>query len=79
MKFPFVKILIQMLRLCYLWRNTQRKFADTTGTVLSAGSLEMLKHNYIFSNKIYGNNLIKQQSETVMVWNYQNAGCSLKK
>jgi len=30
------------------------------------------------SNKKYGNNFIKQQSETVMVSNYQNAGCSLR-
>jgi len=35
-----------------------------------------------FSNKKYGNNFIKQQTigdETVMVSNYQNAGCSLRK
>jgi len=32
-----------------------------------------------FSNKIHGSNFVKQQSETVMVWNYQNADCSLKK
>ena len=31
------------------------------------------------SNKIYGSNLIKQDSETAMVWNYQNADCSLRK
>ena len=30
------------------------------------------------SNKIYGSNFIKQNSETVMVWNYQNADCSLR-
>jgi len=30
------------------------------------------------SNKIYGSNFIKQHSETVTVWNYQNAGCSFK-
>jgi len=30
------------------------------------------------SNKKYGNNFIKQQPETVMVSNYQNAGCSLR-
>ena len=28
--------------------------------------------------KIYGSDFIKQQSETVMVWNYQDADCSLK-
>jgi len=37
----------------------------------SAGSLgwpvPMLKYYYIFSNKIYGRNFIKEQSETVMV------------
>jgi len=32
-----------------------------------------------FSNEIYGSNFIKQHSETVMVWNYQNADCSLRK
>jgi len=31
------------------------------------------------SNKICGNNFIKQHSETVMIWNYQNADCSLRK
>ena len=36
----------------------------------------MLKY---FSNEIYGSNFIKQQSETVMVWNHQNADCSLSK
>jgi len=49
----------------------------------SAGSLRwpfpMLKNKRIFSNKIYRINFIKQRSETVMVWNYQNADCSLKK
>ena len=32
-----------------------------------------------FSNKMYASNFIKQHSETVMVWNYQNADCSLRK
>ena len=32
-----------------------------------------------FSNKIHGSNFIRQLSETVMVWSYQNADCSLKK
>jgi len=32
-----------------------------------------------FSNKIHGRNFIKRHSETVMVWNYQNADCSLRK
>ena len=32
-----------------------------------------------FSKKIYGSNFIKQHSETVMVWNHQNADCSLRK
>ena len=50
----------------------------------SAGSLgwpfPMLKYKYIyFWNKIYGSNFIKQHSETVVVWNYQNADCSLRK
>ena len=33
---------------------------------------------YFFSNKIRGSNFIKQHSETVTVWNYQNADRSLK-
>ena len=32
-----------------------------------------------FSNRKYGSNFIKQHSETVTVWNYQNANCSLRK
>jgi len=32
-----------------------------------------------FSNKIYRNDFIKQPSETVMVGNYQDADCSLRK
>jgi len=31
------------------------------------------------SNKMYRSNFIKQHSETVVVWNYQNADCSLRK
>ena len=36
------------------------------------------KISIYFLNKIYGNNFIKQHSETVMVLNYQNADCSFK-
>jgi len=36
------------------------------------------KISIYFFNKIYGNNFIKQHSETVMVLNYQNADCSFK-
>ena len=42
-------------------------------------AISTLKYKYICSHKIYGNNFIKQHSETVMVRNYQNADCSLKK
>ena len=49
----------------------------------SAGSLSwlfpMLKYEYTFSNKIYGSNFIKRHSETVTVWNYQNAIAVFKK
>ena len=49
----------------------------------SAGSLRwpfpMLKYtNIFFSNKIYESNFIKQHSETVTVWNCQNADCSFR-
>ena len=41
-----------------------------------AGSLcwpfPTIKYKYIFSNKIHGNNFIIQQSENVMIRNYQN-------
>ena len=33
----------------------------------------------IYSDKIYESSFIEQHSEIVMVWNYQNADCSLKK
>jgi len=32
-----------------------------------------------FSDKVHGSNFIKQHSETVMVWDYKNADCSLIK
>jgi len=32
-----------------------------------------------FSNKIYGSSFIKHESETVVVWNYQNVDCNLRK
>ena len=32
-----------------------------------------------FSHEVYGSSFIKQHSETVMVWNYQNSHCSLIK
>jgi len=48
----------------------------------SAGCLgwppAVLEYKYIFQNKINEINFIKQHSETVVVWNYQNADCSLK-
>ena len=60
--------------------NRGQKCADTIGTVpvpwLAVSSAEILIY---FSNKIYRSNLIKQYSETVMAWNYQNADCSLRK
>jgi len=59
---------------------TEWKCADTIGTVPVswAGHFQCCNIN-IFSNKIYGSNFIKQHSETVMVWNRQNADCSLRK
>jgi len=43
---------------------------------LAISYVKLLKY---FSNKICGSNFVKRHSETVMVWNYQNAGCSLRK
>jgi len=34
---------------------------------------------YLSEKNIYRSNFIKQHSETVTVWNYENAGCSLRK
>jgi len=45
---------------------------------LAISSAKILIYTF-FSNKIYGSNFIKQHSETVMVWNYQNADCSIRK
>jgi len=62
--------------------NRERKCADTTGTVpvLWAGHFQYCKKILIyFSNKIHGSNFIERHSETVMVWNYWNADCSLRK
>jgi len=58
-----------------------RKCADTIGTVPipSAGHFQCKKIPTYFSDKIYRSNFIKHHSETVMVWNYPNAECSLRK
>ena len=73
------------------WDVTRKSlaFRSSLGTKVcrynwhSAGSLgwpfPVLKYKYIFSNKIYGRNFIKQHSETVMARNSQNADCSLRK
>jgi len=59
--------------------HRERKCADTIGTVLVPWiGLPILKYKYIFSNKIHGSNFIKQHSETVMVWNFQDADCCLR-
>ena len=55
--------------------NRERKCADTIGTVPGL-AISNDKMKIYFPNKIYGSNFIKQHSETVMVWNYQNADCS---
>ena len=54
-----------------LFEYKERKCADTIGTVLPCWFPGLAISNAIiqifFSNKIYGNNFIKQHSETVMV------------
>jgi len=59
--------------------NKDRLCADTTGTVPLVWLFPIPKILIYFSNKIYGSNFIKQHSETVMVRNYQNADCILRK
>jgi len=62
---------------------TERKCANTTDTVL----VPWAGHLHSYNNKIYFFKNTRKQfyqtavqhSETVMVWNYQNAGWSLKK
>jgi len=61
--------------------NRERHCADTILAqcrfhALAISNAKILIH---FSNKIYGSNFTKQHSETVMVCNYQNADCSLRK
>jgi len=52
-------------------KNKEQNCADTIGTVLFPWSgrflFPMLKYKYIFFEKIYGSNFIKQHSETVIV------------
>jgi len=43
---------------------------------LAISNAKILIH---FSNKIYGSNFIRHHLEAVMVWNYQNADCVLRK
>ena len=61
--------------------NKERKCADTIGTVPVPRGLAISNAKILiyFSNKMYGNNFIKQHSETVPVRSYQNADCSLRK
>jgi len=57
----------------------ERKCADTTGTVLVPRASHFQWWNIeIFSSEIHGSNFIKQHSETLTVWNWKNADCSLK-
>jgi len=53
----------------------ERKCADTIGTVLVlwTGHFQCRNINIFFSKKLYESNFVKQHSETVMVWNCQNA------
>jgi len=90
---PLHRILVLLTYLPSKWNFKTvpgMRFDDKRTTVCrydwhSAGSLgwpyPMLRYNF-FSNKIHVSNcvrnFIKQHSETVMVWNYQYADCSLK-
>ena len=61
-------------------RHRERKCADTIGTVpVHWPAIPNAKISVYFSNKTHVSNFNKQHSETVMVWNYQNADCSLRK
>jgi len=64
----------------HFFYHRERKRADTIGTVpVPWAGYSNAKILIYFSNKIYGSNFIKQHSETIMVLNYQNADCSLRK
>ena len=60
--------------LTFVMRHRERKCADSLGW-----PFPVLNYKYIFSNKIYRSNFVEQQSETVVVWNYQNAHSGLRK
>ena len=74
-----------------LWLVTLTRVTSREGTIVcrynwhSAGSRgwsfpnSNAKIKIYFSNKKYGSNFIKQHSQTVMVWNYQNDDCCFKK
>ena len=81
---------VQGTKVCrYNWHNAGSLESDVQGTKVcrynwhNAGSLgwpfPMLKISLYFSNKIHRSNFIKQHSETVMVWNFWNADCILRK
>ena len=64
--------------------HRERKCADTIGTVLVPSAARLFQWRNInigvyVSNKIHGSSFINQHSETVVVWNYPDADCSLKK
>ena len=68
-----------------VWTATQLQERKCVDTVLLAQrrftglAISNAKILIYFSNKIYRSSFIKQHSKTVMVCNYQNADCSLRK
>jgi len=69
----------------HLWQNIEVKIGNESAPIQLAQcrfpglAISNAKVLIYFSNKIYGRNFIKQHSETVMVWNYQNDDCTLRK
>jgi len=73
-----ILLLSAQVSVCNGWRHKRWRHRGVTSQkqYRFPGHFQILRY---FSNKIYGNNFIRQHSETVMVWNYQSDDCSLRK
>ena len=70
----YVSVFICLLRIGHKSAPIQLAQCWFPGLAISSAKIFIY-----FSNKIYGSDFVEQHTETVMVWNYENADCCLRK
>jgi len=70
----YVSVFICLLRIGHKSAPIQLAQCWFPGLAISSAKIFVY-----FSNKIYGSDFVEQHTETVMVWNYENADCCLRK